>query len=772
MEARPPYLSDLRVVELAGNPGSAFCAKLFASFGAAVTKVVTPGEPAATNSIDRAAAVFLDCDKTPRPVDGDREAAALLADADVVVCGRVPPALSGVLSPAGCSTNARAVLALVTDYGFDGPYAGWKATALTGLAAGGYLYGAGDPGRPPLRGPEFQPYFHAGLHAFEAAMAALLERRRSGLGQRVSASVMQSLAAIHEWDVTRYTHAGIVQRRAGNRTALYHPYALFPCKDGYLCICAHDEERSNLLLAAGGHPEFIDDPRFVGDVARGINQAEYDACFVPWMMETPTEELLDEFERLRIVAGRVRSVPEVLADPFMADQGYWQSVEFGGRMLRLPELVGRATEFAHGADGARPATDEYPASGSGPLAGLRVLDLTRHWAGPIGVRPLGDLGADVIRVEAPWLRGTEPPDEQFVRVSGFYMDNDPGERYWTRTGMFNEYNYNKKCVALRIDEPEGREVFERLLASADVIIDNYATHTCEAFGITPEGLQRINPAIVSVSMSGFGRAGPFRNRGAFGPASEAFAGVASMVGYVGEGPHLCAPSFPDPGAGMFASSHALVGLWWRERAGHGIYFDSEQVRAVLSFIGPEVTRYELTGEETPRLGAGSERFVPQGAYPCRGEDRWLALSVTSDEEWQALTTVIGRDALATAQVRLDGRRAAPDEIDAAIAAWTSTRARSEAANELQAAGIPAFPAFDARDIAEEPYLWDTGVVHRVAGEPLLGFLFQLSRTPARLYRGVPDVGEHNVETLRGLGYSDADIAGLAERDIIVDRPKL
>jgi crotonobetainyl-CoA:carnitine CoA-transferase CaiB-like acyl-CoA transferase len=401
-----------------------------------------------------------------------------------------------------------------------------------------------------------------------------------------------------------------------------------------------------------------------------------------------------------------------------------------------------------------------------------VLDLTRHWAGPIGVRPLGDLGAEVIRIEAPSLRGTEPPDEQVVRVTGFYIDNDPGERYWMRTVMFNTYNYNKKCVALRINTARGREVFERLIASADVIIDNYATQTCDAFGMTPEALARLNPNIVSVTMSGFGRTGPLRNRGAFGPASEAFAGVASIVGNGGEGPHLCAPSYPDPGAGMLASSHALVGVWWQGRAGHGLQFDCEQIRAALAFIGPEYARYEAAGEPTPRLGARSERFAPQGAYACAGDDRWLAVSVTTDAEWHALAAAISRadlDDISTES--LEGRQARHDEIDATIAAWAATRDYREAAAALQAAGVPAFAAFDARDIAEEPYFHETGVMVAAAGEPLLGFLHQLSRTPPRVYRGVPDVGEHNAEVLRGLGYSDAEIEALAAADVIVDRPK-
>ena len=773
----PDFLSDLEVVELPGIPSVAFCGKLFADLGASVTKVDFGDRPAGVSEASRAAfSIFVDRSKGRRTIDlGDAAAIkslrALMVDADFALASGFPIETSAFLGRQGSAVNPRLILAAITDFGLDGPYAGYRASSMVDFAASGYQYQYGSPDRAPLRGLEFHPYFQAGLHAFLGCLAALHERRRSGRGQVVTSSVMQTLASIHEWTTVRYTHGGIIQRRAGNRYPLYHPFCVYPAKDGHISLACHDQQRAFVLLALAGHAEAVGDSRFDTDVSRSIHQAEFDAMVMPWLASKTIDELVEEFEAVQLVAGAVRGVPDLMADADFGGPGFWEDVEVDGRAVRVPgpglRVLAEAPDNA-----AASAPPARTSTGGGALAGLRVLDLTRHWAGPHGVRPLGDFGADVIRIEAPSLRGTVPPDDDLVRESGFYIDNTPTEKYWMTSGAYNTFNYNKRCVALRLDRPEGVAVLKRLIEQADIVIDNYATRTWEQFGLNPEAILTANPRVVALTMSGHGRLGPRRNRGAFGPQTEALVGVNSLIGYEGGEPHMSGIAWADPVAGMYAASWALAGLWQRERTGRGLALESAQVEAVATYIGVEITRYGLTGHVPERLGNHHEEYAPHSVYRCAGDDRWVAVAVTGDAEWKALCAAIGRPELDTADTRsASGRRSRQSVIDPAIEAWTATRSPREAMTALQAAGVPAFALYDGRDMVEEHYFWETGVLAKVEGETLAAFVAQLSRTPAAVYRGVADVGEHNREVLREAGFADAEIEALKAADVLVDRPK-
>ena len=255
------------VVEFPGNFAVRYCGRMFARFGARVLRVGTQAAPPAPTDRSLAEAAFFDAGKEQAAAafDGDAERlASLVLAADVVVTGGIPASLraAGVLDEGGSPKNPALVLALITEFGFEGPYADYQGTSLTGHAAGGYLYHNGDPDRPPLRGLEYHPYAQTGSVAFFAALAALHERRRSGLGQRVSTSVMQAIAPLHAWTTVRYSHGGIIQKRLGNRYSIGHPNRVYRTKDGYWMLTVVDQKRTDMLLALAGHPEAAGDPRF------------------------------------------------------------------------------------------------------------------------------------------------------------------------------------------------------------------------------------------------------------------------------------------------------------------------------------------------------------------------------------------------------------------------------------------------------------------------------------------------------------------------------
>ncbi len=768
-------LAELNVIELPGNPAVRFCGRLFADLGANVAMVKAPGIVEDQSATAVAERIFFDRDKTPLTINLDDPAglAALgerMAAADVVIAPGVPPRLrdAGLLTNDGAPGNPRLVLVLATDYGFDGPYADYRGSSMLGHAAGGYLYINGDPGREPLRGLEYHPYAQTGLSAFLAAMAALLERRRSGLGQRASASVMQTLAPLHEWTSVRYTHGGFVQRRVGNRYSVGYPIAMFPTKDGHICITLLDLQRSNLVFALAGHPELIDDPRFESLIGRHLNQEAYDAVIKPWLASKTNAELMADFEQIKLTAAPIVPVSGVLADPHFRARKFF--LAFDGPDGSTVEVPGPPVRSL--ARTAAPLVDSWASraapDGSGPLAALRVLDLTAGWSGPHGLRMLGDLGADVIRVEAPWQRGTVPPDDDYVRETGFYVDNEPGPLWWERSGAHNKWAYNKRCIALRMNDPEGREVLRRLVQWADVVIDNFSTQAWEKLGVTYEWLSSVNPAVIAVTMPGYGRWGPAKYRVSYGNQIEAAIGADSLMGYEGGDPHMFCQAWPDPCAAMHAAAYALAGIWERETTGEGQFFEVSQAEGAMTFIGPELTRYSLTGEEPHRIGNRHERYAPHGVYPCAGEDRWLAVAATDDGAWAALASVLGRSDLAG--LSLDDRRTREDEIDILIGGWTRSLDPLEAARLLQDAGVPAFAAYTAPDMVTDPYLRATSTFVEIDGETLPGFPYQLSRTPPRVHRGVAGLGEHNREVLSALRFADPEIDRLQASGVIADRP--
>ncbi len=770
-------LADVTVVELAGNPGVGYFGKVFADLGATVTRVEGlsggPGE-------ELAAQIFLHGGKRRETLGGEAGIARvveLIRGADVVVGDVVPKELARLVGGGSSAEDGRLVVALVTEFGLTGPYAGYKGGSMLVHAASGYLQINGDPDREPLRGLEFQPYFQAGVAAFVAAMAALLERERSGLGQVVTTSVMQTLATMHEWTTLRYANAGLIMGRYGNRYPIAHPMAIYRARDGYFSIGVHDAKRSDLLLALAGHADAVGDEPYGSMVERDLNQREYDGLLRPWFESTPRAELLEAFEGIRLPTAPVLSIADVLADEHLVARGFWNHIEVDGRRVSLPGRPVRQWESPlPGAPGGDPE-GQFPHRGGdgptkGPLAGLRVVDVTTGWAGPHGTRLLADLGADVIHVEPPWDRGTVPPDEAFVRHTGFYMENDATEKFWMTNTVYNTVLYNKRSLALRANTPEGKEVLGKLLATADVLVDNLSTQAYESLGLSYTWASSINPSLVVMTLPGYGRWGPAKYRVSFGPQIEAYAGAVSLMGYDGGPPHMFPFAWPDTCASTHSAGYALAGLWARRRTGLGQCFEMSQGEAATSFIAPAIVRYRLTGVEPRRIGNRHQRLAPHGVYPGDGEDRWIAIGVTTDGEWRALCGVIGRDDLGgDAGVNsAAGRKAREDEIDAAIAEWTRSRDVQEAMRTLQSAGVPAFFCLNAKDLIEDPFLATTGAYPKVGREVLMGAPFQMSRTPPRVYRGVPELGDANRELLEEFGYSAPEIERLHESGVLATEP--
>ena len=789
----------LQVVEIAGSPAGAFTAKMFADYGAQVVRVEPPGgDPlrAHSEAWGQIGSEFAFFNTSKQAVALDLERAeglsgltALLQRADVVIESAAPERLHPISDGLGSDQLVRVN---VSPFGLSGPYAGYRSNVFTDDAIGGHMYLSGEPDREPLPRAGAHTQLQAGMHAFIGSLAALLARERIGRGQTVEVSHFEGMAALHQHTSVMWTHGHHLLRREGNtQPGFWHPAGVYPCKDGHVFLSHAGGRKLIPFVQVLGYGHLFDDPRFATDPERAKHKRAFDEALIPRLMELTSEEITEAGRHTFSPVGPVPAMLDVLNDEQFEARDFWTELP-GDPSLRVPR--GPFTIEGHmpqpgpppeasttSVDGIVEAWREPKSSevrehlDDGPLQDIRVLDLTRVWAGPIGARILGDLGADVISIEAPWNRGYREVDAEYAALTHLYPEDDPGERPWNRVGGMNKLARNKRGVSLNLREDDAREVFAQLVAHADVVLENYSPRVMPQLGFDFDGLRGLNEGIVYVSMPGYGSTGPGQDRVALGPVIEAAVGLTAMMGYPDSGPYRSGVAWADPVSGMAAAAGTLVGLWDRGVSGAAQRVEAAMSESMATFAGEEILAAQVRGTNAPRRGSRHARFAPQGVYRCAGDDRWIAISCTSDEEWGALCKVAGLDP-ALAVLGEGARRERHDEIDAAISTWTLAGGPREVMERLQACGVIAAQVSDARDLVEDPHLaargfWveldqlDVGP-RRYPGNPI-----RLSETPVTYRRPGPGLGEHNDEVLGGLlGLPAATLRSLREAGAVADEP--
>ena len=844
-------LRECRVLEIGDSPAGAYAGKLFAQLGAEVVKIEAPAveaprrrergggveggavESGAVESVARAA--YLDAGKRSLALDlaaadGRRELGRLAAGADVLIESASPGSLAPMSRSIDTSADApRLVRVWISPFGRSGPYAGWRSNEFTDDALSGHLYLNGEKRREPLARPGLHACCQAGAHAFLGALAALYARERGGRGQTVEVTHLMGLASLHQYTTVMWTHARHRLGRDGNRQGgHYHPVGSYPCRDGWVCLAMPISDMLLPFLAEAGLHDVAADPRFVEDFTRGQHKDEFDAAIAPWLLDHTVREVVEIGLRAHAPIGPVLSALDVVADPHHEARGFFLPVRVGDREWLYPrgpfrisgveprlgpqpelgEANREGIEWAlhtfedlesrgSGSD-RQPGEDETPApEGSfprsfraGPLTGVRVLDLTRVWAGPLAARLLGDLGADVIKIEAAWARGSGEVPAAAGPATHLYPDDDVGDRPWNREISFGKLNRNKRGVTLELDRPRGRELFLRLVETADVVIENFTPRVMGKLGLDPAALQAVHPRLVCVSMPGFGSTGPYRDWLAFGPLIEAMSGQMARMGYADGGPCRSGLAWPDPVTALHAASATVAALLARGSAParRGPVVEVPMLESMICFVGDEILAAQARGAPSPRRGNRHAERAPQGVYPCAGSDRWIAISVTSDDEWRALwaeaslddawpaaCTGAGLDP-ATAGAGLAERQRRHDEIDRALAAWTSRQEPDALMRRLQECGVIAATVADAERLVDDPQLAHDGfwveLEHREIGRRRYpGIALRFSETPATFRRAAPCLGQHNREVLGGeLGLAPEEIDTLEREGVIADRP--
>lgn len=410
----------------------------------------------------------------------------------------------------------------------------------------------------------------------------------------------------------------------------------------------------------------------------------------------------------------------------------------------------------------------------GALDGIRILDLGWAMAGPQATRILADFGAEVIKVES----------HARLDMGRTVFGPHVGERGVDSSGYFNNFNRNKRGVTLNMAKPEGRAIFAQLVAISDGVLENFSSSVMRQWGFDYDGLRRIRPDIVYVSMAGLGHSGPYEHYQTFGPTVQALSGLTHQSGFADMQPAGWGYSYMDHTGGYFGAIAMLQALFHRRRTGEGQYVDLSQVEAAITLTGTATLDYAVNGRRSTREGNRSAwpPIAPHGVYRCAaepgdpvGDDDWVAIAAEADEQWHALAGALGHtewidDArFATLNARIVNQ----DALNELIGSWTRTHTAKEAQRLLQTAGVPAGRVQRSRELYDD----DPQLAHRgtfpVVEHPLLGahrvdgMPAQLSRTPAEFRRGGPLLGEDNVYVCGELlGMDEAEIARLTEAEVL------
>ena len=403
----------------------------------------------------------------------------------------------------------------------------------------------------------------------------------------------------------------------------------------------------------------------------------------------------------------------------------------------------------------------------GPLRGVRILDLTHVWAGPLGTRILADLGADVIKIEAPTSRG--PREGARFNFSG-WIGGEPGDEPWNRVAVFVKLQRNKRSVAIDLKTDAGRETFLELVAVADVVIENFSAEAMPNLGLGYDALSRANPSIIYMAMPGYGKDGPYRDWVAFGPTVEAMSGLSHVLGYGPEEPRNTAMALMDPIAAVNAAGAIVTALRERDATGRGSFLEMSLHESGVVFCGPWLVEHQLGGN-VERIGNRHPAMAPHGVYPSRGEDAWVAIACRDDRDWRGLCSLIG--AGLDPSVSLAERRTGCDVIDAKISAWTAARTREEGAVALQAAGVPAGPVNVTPDMTADPQVRERGffVPLEPGPTPVPGNPIKMAGIGSGDWTPCPRLGADNAAILRDwLDYDDERIAEMEREGVLADKP--
>ncbi|MGY4183052.1 crotonobetainyl-CoA:carnitine CoA-transferase CaiB-like acyl-CoA transferase [Bradyrhizobium sp. USDA 4518] len=792
-------LSHLRVAEIGSSAATSYCARLFADFGADVQKV----EPPAGDPLRRSAPLtpggqsswfaFLNFNKSSIVIDAaDPDAitqlAALIKDCDILVDGRdVDCAGCPSIDIAAIRQRRPGLIYLEASwFGRAGPYAGFAATDSTVRALAGLVKLVGPIEGPPLLAPDFQTGILAGLWGFIAAACSAVARMQCGLGRSWSLSIFESSIALSEYVMFEGGACGDVMHRIGiNRFWPTFPAGIYETKKGWLGVTTGTPAQWRAFCDMLGLSELRDDPALVLSPDRLHQMEQIERQFRPRLKTRTAQDWFAEGLKRKIPIVPVPEISDLLNDKEKKQRGAIAHVLLGEEEGLTVGSTQRLTLTPPLRGGKVPAPGEQQAfantkelsdiasaslggidAGRQPLQGVRVIDFSMGWAGPLCTRTLADLGADVIKIEAvqypDWWRGV---DRRAAYVDGQFYETTPG---------FCIMNRNKRGITLDLTRPRGLALAKQLLAGADIVVDNYSVDVLPKLGLGYDVLRTVNPRLVMMSMSAFGTNSVYRDCRAYGSTLEQASGLPSVIGAADGPPVMSHVAFGDAVGGLNGCAAILVAFIHARNSGQGQFIDLAQIECMMPFAAPWIIVQSIGGAPPTRYGNRHPQFVPHSCFRCAGEDNWIVVVATDEDMWQRLAILIGRPDWATdASLKsAKARRGIEDAIEKGIEAWTLTRDADQAMSELQAAKIAAGVARLPIDLLKDPHLRSRAFLQEVerafvGWHPQPSMPIREGVRPYAIRTAAPTLGQHNRMILsRLLGQSDAEIAELAAEGII------
>jgi len=704
--------------------------------------------------------------------------------------------------------NPKIIYISLSPFGQDGPKSSYAATDLTIMAASGLLHLSGAPNEPPLRISEPQADFHASAEAAGAALIALQERHRSGLGQQVDVSAQQAvnLATLTQMGGIALGDEETVRSAGGLQIGGVQIKLVWEAKDGHVSVTfffgamvgPYTRRLMEWIYEEGGCDSTTRDKDWEGYVPLLVSGEETQEEFsrvlelVSKFVKSKTkEELFSEAKKRNLLLVPVATIPDCLQNEQLLARDYWQTLELSTKEVQLPgpfiKLSEKPIKKPHRAPKLGTHTDKLrkeplrkPATApsrpvfsgliskennkedlatSLPLSGLKVLDFMWVQAGPAMTRVLADYGATIVRVETPLHpevgRGMHP-----------FHDGNPGPE---NSAYFGNMNAGKLGLTLDMNNPDSLEVVRDLVRWADVVCESFSPKAFRRWGLEYEELKKINPEIIMLSSCLFGQTGPYSLIPGFGTTGAAITGYVGLVGERNGAPTGPFGAITDAIAPRLSLAALLAALEYRASTGKGQYLDQAQVESALHFLSPAFVRYTFGAGEATRNGNRDSEFTPHGVFPSKGEDEWIAIAIRNDTEWEAFCSVIDEDSYK--DMSRSERYANADLLESIIGLWTQSHTAKNVELKLQDIGVPSAVLLRGKNATDDQQLkyreHFVTVPHPIHGTTIVeGSRFKLSRTPAILNRPAPMFGEHNAIIMSEfLKYDDAKIALLAESGV-------
>ena len=762
-------LSDIRVVEASTGIAGGYAAKLFVDAGADVVKVEPPeGDPlrrwtAAEVDLDgHDSALFRHLAASKRSVVGP--VAELLGGADVVI-------EDGTLEPLPAADGL--VVVSITAYGRNSPWSDRPATEFTIQAECGSLGARGTTDRPPVQAGGRIAEWVAGAYAGASALAAVRHARRSGQGTHIDVSMAEVMCIA----TTLFTD---LMMSLMGRPQLPQPPrvvefpSILPTSDGWVGFNTNAAQMFEDFLVLIGREDMIGKAmvRMDPTVRPGL-----EASAEAWTRQHTTAEVIEQASLFRIPVAPVGDGRNLPGQEHLAARGFYEP--FGDFVRPRPsyKLNGQrppgpspAPAVGEQSGQVEPRTRPAPSGAAGgmPMAGLKVLDLTSWWAGPASTGLLAQLGADVVHVES-----VQRIDGMRPAAAGYFFSKD---RWWEWSNFFLSINVDKRGITLNLADPRGLDLAKRLIAWADVVVENYTPRVMEGFGLTWEDVRAINPRVVYARLPAYGLDGPWRDRVGFAQTMEAMSGLAAITGYA-DGPPVLPRGPCDPNGAMHAAFAIQAAMMARDATGEGQFVEAPLIESALNIGAQQVVEYGAYDRLVSRMGNTTPGFAPQGVYLCDGTEQWVAISVATDAQWHRLRAALGEPGWANdpGYATYEGRRDGAQEIDKQLGEWAAGQPLEDAVERLIAHGVPAGAVRDFRSISSHPLFQARGffetVDHPVVGtHPVAVLPFRWSGIDRWVREPAPTLGQHNHEVLASvLGLSDDEIAALEADQVIGDR---